>query len=213
MSQNIAYCSNCITVLKIQERSLHEDLLKAILYVKSEYSSFLQTHKAIQASDYNVDEKYKELTKEAIEAKALGIKKVKCYIRECTSSGSDANLLERILGTPFQKYSSESIALELETGVFDFPWKDVVEQKETVDLGAWSPTSLVAWQLDKVRIAIANHDKWIRAWVHSHLIEFPGGLMAKNTELDKALPAECVATVSFLLSVNTNLTRLRISTK
>ncbi len=169
-------------------------------------------HKAIQASDFNMDEKYKELTKDAIEAKALSMKKLHYYVKERTSRRSaDASLLDRILNTPFQTYSSESIILELETGVFDFPWRDVVEQKETIDLKTWTPTSLAAWQLDKVRVTIANHTKWVKAWVCGHLIEFSGGIMAQDIFLDKPLPSECVTTVALLCSVNTNLRRLRIN--
>eukprot|EP00291_Cryptomonas_curvata_P030574 CAMPEP_0172208590 /NCGR_PEP_ID=MMETSP1050-20130122/34565_1 /TAXON_ID=233186 /ORGANISM="Cryptomonas curvata, Strain CCAP979/52" /LENGTH=445 /DNA_ID=CAMNT_0012888215 /DNA_START=1008 /DNA_END=2342 /DNA_ORIENTATION=- len=196
---------------KFREDSLHEELSKAILFVKKEYSLFLHTHRDIPASDFNTDEKYKELTKEAIEAKALGMKKIKYYIGERTSPHSaDSSLLERILSTPFRDFSSESIGLELESGVFDFPWRDVVEQKETIDLKAWNPISLATWQLDKVCTTIANHTKWVRAWVNGHLIEFPGGMMAQDIMLEKPLPSECVPTVALLFSVNTNLARLRI---
>ena len=172
----------------------------------------METQKAIQASDYNIDEKYKELTRDAIDAKALGLKKIKYYIRECTLRRSaETSLLERIISTPFQAFSSESIALELETGVFDFPWRDIVEQKETIDLKDWNPDSLAQWQLDQVCSTISNHTKWVKAWVHGHLIEFPGGMMSKDIIFEKPLPSECVPTVALLLSVNTNLTRLRIS--
>ncbi len=172
----------------------------------------MQTHRTIPASEYNMDEKYKEVTKDAIEAKALGMKKIKYYIRERTSAGSaDSSLLERILSTPFQAFSSESIALELETGVFDFPWRDIVDQKETINLKTWDPISLANWQLDKVCETIAKHTMWVKAWVHGHLIEFSGGMMAQDITLDTPLPSECVPTVAFLFSVNTNLTRLRIS--
>jgi hypothetical protein len=172
----------------------------------------LQTHKIIPACEYNLDEKYKEVTKDAIEAKALGMKKIKYYVRERTSGSSgDSSLLERILSTPFRAFSSEFISLELETGVFDFPWQDIVEQKETIDLKTWNPISLANWQLDKVRAAVAKHTKWVKAWVHGHLVEFSGGMMAPDIKLDKPLPAECVPTVAFLFSINTNLTRLRIS--
>ncbi len=141
------------------------------------------------------------------------MKKIDHYIRKrtlTTGNSADSALLERILNTPFQNYSSESIVLELETGVFDFPWKDIVEQKETIDLKTWNPSSLETWQLDKVRVAIANHKKWVRAWVYGHQIDFPGGMMSQEILLEKPLPSECVATTSLLLSVNTNLTRLRI---
>ncbi len=189
-------------------------MASAVQNVKTEYSEFLLAHRAKHASDYNNDETYKELTRDAIEAKALGMKKIEHYIRERTAGCStDFSLLERILITPFQKFSSESIVLELETGVFDFPWKDVVEQKGTIDLKTWNPTSLASWQLDKIRFTIANHMKWVQAWIDGHLIEFPNGMMAPDIVLEKSLPAKCVATVSFLLSVNTNLTRLQISAK
>jgi hypothetical protein len=199
-------------LFSLQKFTLHEELSSAIQIVKDEYNSFLQTHRDIKASDYNKDETYKELTKEAIEANTLGIKKITYYIEIRTSGRSiDSSLLDRIKKTPFQTFSSKSIVLELETGVFDFPWRDVVEQKETIDLGTWCPLSLVAWQLEKVRIAIADHTKWVKAWVHSHLIEFPGGIMAHDIYFEKSLPSECVPTVALLFSVNTNLTRLRIS--
>ena len=202
---------NYASLFLFQGISLYEELLNAIRVVEDEYSKLLQTHNTVEASDYNMDEKYKELTKEAIEAKALGIKKIKYYIRERTSECSgNTGLLERILNTPFQSYSSESIVLELETGVFDFPWRDVEEQKETIDLKAWNPTSLAEWQLDKVRTTIANHEKWVRAWVHGQLIEFEGGMMAQGVKLVKPFPSKCAETVALLLSVNTNLTSLRI---
>ncbi len=199
-----------------QKLTLHEELSSTIQIVKDEYSKFLETHKSLPFSDYNIDETYKELTKEAIEAKALGIEKIKHYIRYrkdiklSTGLTAHNNILERIKSTPFQAFSSKSIVLELETGVFGFPWRDIVEQKETIDLGTWCPLSLEPWQLEKVRMTISDHPKWVKAWVHNHLIEFPGGIMAEDMYFEKSLPSMCVTTVALLISVNTNLKRLRI---
>ena len=159
-----------------------------------------------------MDDKYKELTKDAIESKALAMKKINYYVSERTSKRSaDASLLERISSTRFQQFSSESIVLELETGVFDFPWRDVVEQNPTIDLKTWNPISLAPWQLEKVCAAIGKHTKLVTAWVHTHRIEFSGGMMADEIVLEKPLLSECVPTVAFLFSVNTKLKSLRIN--
>jgi hypothetical protein len=192
--------------------SFYDELSKGIQIVTDEYKSFLQTHKIIHASDYNIGEKYKKLTNDAIEGKALSLKKITYYVQEYTSGRSnDASLLERILSTPFHMYSNEFIVLELETGVFGFPWQDFEEKKKEIDFMTWSPTSLASWQLDKVCARIAKHTTWVKAWVHGHLIEFHGGIMAQDISFEKSLPAQCVPTVSLLLSCNTNLTRLRIA--
>ena len=175
-----------------------------------EFAVFLAQHESLDAQVYNEDEQYKTLTKEAIEAKSFAMKKIETFIQARTSKLENSGILERIKDTPFRDYRREHIVLELESCVFDFPWKDVLEDKDTIDFQEWSPESLETWQLDKIRIVVAKNYKCVKVLLRDHHFAFPDGIFARDVKLDKPLLPECAATMAFLLSVNTRLTSLYI---
>ena len=92
----------------------------------------------ICAEDFNNDTLYKTLTTEAIEAKSLALIKVRIFAHQL-NKGSRMETLDAITQMPLGDFASRAVLLELETGIVDFPWKEVVGNAASVYFGLWSP--------------------------------------------------------------------------
>ena len=88
----------------------------------------------ICAEDFNNDTFYKTLMAEAIEAKSLALIKVRIFANQL-NQGSTLETLNAITQMPLGDFASRAVLLELETGMVDFPWKEVVEKSASVNFG------------------------------------------------------------------------------
>ena len=194
-----------------QSTIIYQDLFNLKQSVQSEFATFLKDHESVDAKVYNEDERYKTLTKEAIEAKSFAMKKIDIFIQARTSQPVNNGLLERIKNTQLSEYAKEYIALELKSCVFDFPWKDILDNKETINFQNWSPEILQPWQLDIIRPVVTKNSNCVKVLLRGIHFIFPNGVFAQDTiKLVEPLLPECAATMAFLLSMNTRLTCLDV---
>ena len=118
--------------------------------VEQQFRTLENKYMDTAAHAFNDDLLYKTLTTEAIEGKSLAIKKVEIYADQL-NKGAGVDILEAILERPLQDFSSRAVVLELETGMCDFPWSDVVDQKAIVNFGRWRPEGTAP---DKLNFAV-----------------------------------------------------------
>ncbi len=124
--------------------------------VEAEFAELEQRHTATPPTDFNRDEVYQRLTTEAIEAKSLGLRK----IRVCASQagkGASQDTLDLFLKLPFRDFASQSVELEVATGLFNFPWAEVVNMSRTIPFGRWRPQGIDDGKLQVVLEALAEN--------------------------------------------------------
>jgi hypothetical protein len=190
---------------------VYDDLKRCVDVVIKEFTEYVESHEAIDAKDFNDDNKYKKITMDTIEGRNLSELKMNFYFEERIKAKThDSQFFERILSTPFQKFSSSYVQLQIATGIFDFPWQKVCEQEESIDFGKWCPSALEDWQLDKIRQTVGLNTKLMRVWLLGHVYASPAGWMAPNVILDKELVPACANATAFLLSANTSITNLEL---
>ena len=106
--------------------------------VTSEFAAVLRLHASQPADTFNLDDKYKHFTSEAIEAKSLALEKIRIYAQQ-SISGAGEDLLAFIRDRPLMDFADRSVILELLTGLTSFPWMQVTSKSVKVDLGSWAP--------------------------------------------------------------------------
>ena len=106
--------------------------------IRQQFEELEKQHMITHAADFNNDETYKKLTIEAIEGKSQAIRKVE-IVAKMLSKAVGAETLAAVVARPLQDFGSRAVLLELETGVADFPWRDIVANQSLVDFGLCRP--------------------------------------------------------------------------
>ena len=88
------------------------------------------------AADFNNDEVYQRLTTEAIKAKTLALQKIRICAHQ-VQKGEAKQSIQLFLDQPLEVFASQFVELEVKTGLFDFPWKEVLGKEGTLKLGRW----------------------------------------------------------------------------
>ena len=100
-------------------------LRELIKHVMDEVDTVNENHAQRGLAEFNDDKVYKEMTAEAIDSKALAIKKMAFFVDSFGEAREDKTLLARIKARPFLDFAHESTMLELQTGSNGFPWEQV----------------------------------------------------------------------------------------
>ena len=111
--------------------------------IQEELKSLDMKYRNIPADSFNIDSEYKALTAEAIEVKSLAFKKIRVFA-DLSKRGATAAVLDAVRARPIQGFvsSARAIELEIETGLSHFPWSDLVDGKDIVNFGRWSPAEI-----------------------------------------------------------------------
>jgi hypothetical protein len=124
--------------------------------VEEEFAELENRHTATPPTDFNRDEVYQRLTTEAIEAKTLCLRK----IRICASQagkGAGQDTMDLFLKLPIKDFASQYVEFEVATGLFNFPWAEVVNMSRTVPFGRWRPQGIDEGKLRVVLEALAKN--------------------------------------------------------
>ena len=122
--------------------------------VEQSFEHLSKKYMDMPGDDFNNDMMYKTFTTEAIEAKSLALCKVRIFSE--LRKRSKTEMLDAIVTMPLEAFASRAVLLQLETGMVDFPWKDVVEKAASVNFGCWKPEDTVH---DKLELASAELGK------------------------------------------------------
>jgi hypothetical protein len=128
---------------------------------KHDFDELVKRHRAVDPAEFNTDRAYKEMMTEAIESKALVLRKLRLFV-ELRAAGKKYCVLERIKNGPLQLFADEDAMMELRTGISGFPWAKLKAKEPTVHLGNWTPVGLDASQLDIV-VAYLSSNELLRA--------------------------------------------------
>ena len=178
--------------------------------IKKQFEELEAKYAATLAEEFNDDEKYKALTAEAIEGKSLAIKKVEIVSRKLSEAASEETLAA-ILERPLKDFRDRAVLMAIETGMTDFPWKDMVEKKAVVDFGRSRP---LLERMELIAAELANNTnfrtaKALRGDGRELILSLPQeGWAAEELPECKELCKESPVLVASIVRNCSNLTRL-----
>jgi hypothetical protein len=180
-------------------------------HIAGQYSDLACAHEGVGADKFNQDAEYKRLMSEAIDGKALALLKMDVYL-ESAASRIDTAALDRIRDAPLADFALPQTLLPLRSGVTQFPWTAVVEDKSPeIDLGDWdaAPVPLTANEL--VAGALGSNSNIRAVTVKGAKLALGEGWATTRLEwADNAAVKALPATVALVLQNCSRLTSLDI---
>ena len=151
--------------------------------VGKQFEALKRRYEDTPPDDFNDDGLYKTYTAEAIEGKSLAIKKVEIFADQLRK-GAGAQTLDAIMARPLGDFASRAVVLELETGMPDFPWRDVVDGKAVVNFGRWRPERIEPSKLDRAVAELFSQANFRTAMLlcrdgEDHSLTLPEGVASK----------------------------------
>ena len=177
-----------------------------------EFDLLVKTHNDHPPEIFNSDdEKYKSIIIEAIDGKAHAKQKMNIWL-EAVLAGSQQDHCNQIFHAPITDFACPGKKLELQTGIVDFPWKQVVVEKSAdINLGDWNAAEISESKLDFVVSALASNLNTRFFFVKGvKLCLEQGWETCKVDWSNKEVLSELPATVSILLRGCTRLTELNL---
>ena len=180
--------------------------------IKEQFDSLVREHEGVDQVTFNEDDtKYKLLMAEAIDGKAYALLKMEVFL-DSVAAGLDELSVERILHAPIRSFASPAAVLELRTGLIDFPWKAVVEERSaSIVLGGWNAAGVAKQSLEFVVSSLNKNTNLRSIAVNDEKLDLPDGwastkLQWESSKVVKAMPA----TVAVLLQNCSCLTSLNL---
>jgi hypothetical protein len=128
--------------------------------VKHEFENLAKRHTEIVALEFNDDDKYKNITTEAIELKSLARKKLDLFVQLYDTNDEKRELLlQQVIDTPILDFAKEGLIMELITGIRGFPWAQLADKKDSADFGEWMPEGWEASKLEAVTAALMKNEE------------------------------------------------------
>ncbi len=163
--------------------------------IVGEFDALTREHGQILADAYNDDTEYKRRMNEAIDGKAHALKKMGIYLESLADAMGDADTIFR---APLTDFASKAAILRLQTGITQFPWEAVVEERSAdFDLGDWDAGSVSAQALELVAGALVGNPNVRSVRVKGGKLELKDGWA--TTDLMWGNNAGAPATLTLLL--------------
>ena len=156
--------------------------------VWQQFESLGTKYEETPPDDFNDDKLYQTFTAEAIEGKSLAVKKVEIFADQLRK-GASVLVLHSIKKRPLTDFASRAVVLELETGMMDFPWRDVVDEKAVVNFGRWRPERKEATKLEFAMAELFGNANFRTATLRcrdglEHGLTLPEGLASRLIDWD-----------------------------
>ena len=175
-----------------------------------DFDALVNMHRNTPPEKFNDDDlEYKRIITEAIDCKAFACLKMNLWLQAVRTECSKEHC-ERIFEAPLLDFASAGKKLRLQTGILEFPWTAVVDDKSPeVDLSTWSTVTADENKIALVSRALAGN-------MNLRTFEVSGGQLRldkgwETTEIDWSskdnLPAEATTMV---LQCCTRLTKLNL---
>jgi hypothetical protein len=145
--------------------------------VKLDFEELVSSHSRMKPEEFNDDDTFKRIIKEAIEAKSLALRKLQLYLELCFGKDGEQTLLSDVLKRQILDFGEDGTIIELRTGIRGFPWAQLSSKSVSVDFGGWTPKDLDASQLDNVIEALFDADQLRMVTIGSgrHQLNFNNG--------------------------------------
>ena len=144
--------------------------------IKEQFDSLVREHEGVDQVTFNEDDtKYKLLMAEAIDGKAYALLKMEVFL-DSVAAGLDELSVERILHAPIRSFASPAAVFELRTGLIDFPWKAVVEERSaSIVLGGWNAAGVAKQSLEFVVSSLNKNTNLRSIAVNDEKLDLPDG--------------------------------------
>ena len=129
-------------LIEIDKVSMRLQVQRSIL---AEFDATVKSHERYDAEYFIDDKNYEFVTSEAIGLKSRGSNKLKVFLRYLYHEKETK--LDQILALQLEHFDQESgqVDMEIESGVLDFPWKDVANKNPQISF-------TLAWNVDKTKL-------------------------------------------------------------
>jgi hypothetical protein len=186
---------------------------RARKHVMIEFEKVIDVQNHIALDIFNDDDQYKIITTKAIDAKKIALQKIQFYV-ENLFVGCNDTLLDSVLARSFEDFAIPGTKEELKSGLLKpFPWRDLIEGKDMVDFGNWSPQSLPVTALDTALIELAKRTFHYMKIRNDHL-KLENGWASTDVNWDNQNAVKLSSeTVAFMIKNCNNLTSLSIRYK
>ena len=177
--------------------------------VAKEFDELTRAHELVEADAFNADDKYKALMTEAIDGKAQALEKMGVYL-ESAARAMPRSELDAIFSAPLADFASKAAVLRLRTGITEFPWVEVVEERRAdIDLGEWDAASASVQARELIASALGGNANLRSVTVKSVKLALGEGWATARLEwADNAAVKALPATVAVVLRSCWGLTSL-----
>ena len=125
--------------------------------ITADFDSQTQRHQDVGVALFNDNAVYKRLMSEAIDGTTYAIQKIGVYL-ESVAGAIGQSELDIILYAPLADFASRATVLRLRTGIAEFPWVEVVEERRAdIQLGDWDAASASPQALELVASALGGN--------------------------------------------------------
>ncbi len=125
--------------------------------ISRDFDDLTLAHVKEEVNTFNEDAEYKRLLNEAIDGKTYALQKMAVYLESVAAAGPQSEL-DLIFNAPLADFASEATVLRLRTGITEFPWVAVVQERSAdIDLGEWDSASASAQALELVAGALGGN--------------------------------------------------------
>ncbi len=179
--------------------------------ITKDFECQTQVHMNVDENTFNKDTEYKRLMIEAIDGKAYALCKLDIFL-ESVAAGLDQESLVRILNAPLSDFANQSTVLRLRTGISDFPWEAIVQERSAeIDLGTWNAAKCSAYAQEHVVSALAGNQNVHFVHVKGVKLDLTHGWATSEILWrDNAAVKELPATVFLLLRNCSCLSKLDV---
>jgi hypothetical protein len=125
--------------------------------ITNDFGGLVRVHKEVPVEKFNEDTEFKRLITDAIDGKAMALCKMKIYLG-ALNEHRRADHMDKIFNFDYMELKSEAAQLQLKTGIDNFPWKSVVEDKSPkIDLGCWDASKEIKEDIQHVVSALGKN--------------------------------------------------------
>ena len=177
--------------------------------VVKEFDELTRAHEGVDVDAFNADERYKGLMTEAIDGKAQALEKMGVFL-ESAARAMPRSELDAIFSAPLADFASKAAVLRLRTGITEFPWVEVVEERRAdIDLGEWDAASASVQARELIASALGGNANLRSVTVKSVKLALSEGWATARLEwADNAAVKALPVTVAVVLRSCWGLTSL-----
>lgn len=173
--------------------------------IQRDFDALIEEHASVDAIEFNDDTTYKQVTTDAITAKSLALKKLRLFVGLCEKRGDGADapdgILRDILSRPIADFARDDVVMELKTGIYGFPWAQVMGNSASVDFGEWPSARLNSPQLETLTAALWANEalRTVTVGGGKERLVFNGGWATAALEWDASAAVQASTGVTALL--------------